>query len=335
MSVTAKEIAERLQISAAAVSMALNGKRGVSEQTRQQVLTAAKEMGYDFSRISGKAVPQNAHINFIIYRRQGAVVDDTPFFAQLSEGIQTACRQARLKLEINYMFFGDHIERQLQDIVYGESSGVILLGTEITKQELDPFLALPIPLVILDVDQDTVRRDCVLINNNQGAFLATDYLIGRIHQQPGYLHSSYFIHNFEERADGFYRAVRHNGMSASKSIVHSLTPSVEGAYADMTEILKRQDPLARGYFADNDLIAVGAMRALQEQGYRIPEDVAIIGFDNVPLATYVDPPLTTVHVPKQYMGEIATQRLTEIMNSKSHCPVKIEIGTQLIRRTSC
>ena len=92
-------------------------------------------------------------------------------------------------------------------------------------------------------------------------------------------------------------------MSSSRSIVHILTPSMEGAYADMLEIIKNGEELASCYFADNDLIAVGAIKALKENGYRIPQDIGIVGFDNLPLGSVIEPALTTIHVPKQYMGE--------------------------------
>ena len=102
----------------------------------------------------------------------------------------------------------------------------------------------------------------------QGAFNATVRLIHKHIGQPGYLHSSYPIHSFEERCEGFYRALRKNGLPSSKSVVHLLSPSVEGAYADMLELLEQNTPLASCYFADNDNIAIGAMKAFQHKGYK-------------------------------------------------------------------
>lgn len=124
-------------------------------------------------------------------------------------------------------------------------------------------------------------------------------------------------------------------MSTSRSVVHHLSPTVDGAYCDMKAVIKSGDELTRCYFADNDLIAAGAMRALSEAGYRIPEDISVIGFDDMPMCTYITPPLSTVHVPKQYMGEIAVKRLAEIINSTSASHVKIEISTEIIKRKSC
>lgn len=333
MPITAKELAKMLNLTPAAVSMALNGRPGVSDQTRKLIVETAEAHGYDFSRLSRKHAPGGS-VNFIIYRRQGAVVGDTPFFAQLSEGIEATCKRFQLRLQINYLYRSDDIELQLRDIIYGGSRGIILLGTEMARDDYRLFEKLPIPLVLLDVYFDFARRDCVLINNVQGAYIATDYLISKTQKQPGYLHSSYSISNFEERADGFYKAVRQHGMSTSKSIVHRLSPSVEGAFADMTGILESGEETAPCYFADNDLIAIGAMRALAAKGKRIPEDVAIIGFDDISTASYIDPPLTTINVPKQYMGEMAIRRLLEIIENRNSPPLKIEVGTTLVKRHS-
>lgn len=337
MGITAKELAKLLSLSEAAISMALNNKPGVSTATRKKVLAAAKANGYDFTRIhENNAQPQvtNGTIYFILYRKHGAVVTDTPFFSQLSEGIDYGCKRAHYHLNVYYLYEGDNVSRQLEDIIRMGCKGIILLGTEMKEIDFEPFSKLSVPLVLLDTYFETSKTDCILINNVQGAYQATNYLISKCKSQPGYLRSSYTINNFSERADGFYKAVRENGMSTSKSLVHFLSPSMEGAYADMRSLLDQGEEVARCYFSDNDLIAAGAIKALKEKGYRIPEDIAVVGFDNMPLGTYVDPTLTTVNVPKQYMGEMAAQRLAYVIESKTNNPVKIEISTSLTKRKS-
>jgi len=334
MAITAKELAEILGMTPAAVSMALNGRKGVSAGTRQRVLEAAEQHGFDFSRLHRRGREHGSRVSFLLYRRQGAVVADTPFFSQLFEGVENGCKQAGLRLQMHALYSDANLGEQLQDIVYSGCSGAILLGTEMLREDYALFTRLPFPLVLLDTWFDSLRHDSVLINNVQGAFMATDYLISRRKAQPGYLHSSYPIGNFEERADGFYKAVRRHGMPTSKSVVHRLSPSVEGAFADMSAILRQGEELASCYFADNDLIAIGAMRALAAHGCRIPDDIGIIGFDDTPPSDSPAPPLSTVHVPKQYMGEMAARRLAEIMDNRDHLPVKIEIGVRLVKRGS-
>lgn len=336
MAITAKELAAALGLSEAAVSMALHNKPGVSAQTRRKVMESAKEKGYDFSKIKEEEVPviTNGTIFFLIYRKHGAVVADTPFFSQLSEGIDAGCKKCHFHLNVYYLYEDQGIEAQLENIIRLGCKGIVLLGTEMKEDDFSPFRHLSVPLVMLDNYIDTIDTDCVLINNIQGASAATNYLISRIKSQPGYLRSSYEINNFAERADGFYKAIRQNGMSTSATIVHQLAPSMEGAYADMLALLARGEKPAKCYFADNDLIAAGAMRAFKDNGYRIPEDISIIGFDNMPLSSYVEPALTTIHVPKQYMGEMAVLRLAyAIENSNSkRSYIKMEISTTLVKR---
>jgi len=335
MSITAKELAKMMNLSTAAVSMALRNKQGVSSETRRKVMEMAEKHGYDFSKVS-KPGTSSQHITFAIYKRQGAVVGETPFFSELSEGIETACTENHYKLHVTYIHKSDDVQAKVEEIVSYDCAGIILLGTEMQPEDFVPFANLRIPVVVVDLYLDCINYDCVLINNMQGAQMATDYLINRTKKQPGYLRSSYTIGNFDERADGFYKAIRRHGMSTSKSIVHRLTPSIDGAFADMIEIIEQGNELAPCYFADNDWIAIGAMKAFQKKGLRIPEDVAVIGFDNVPMASYIAPALTTVHVPKKYIGQVAVRRLAEIIgNGGVHYPVKIEISTKLKKRLTC
>lgn len=334
MSITAKELAKKLNLSAAAVSMALNNKPGVSTATRQLVLDAAEKNGYDFSRLSEKRSATGS-IYFVIYKKHGTVVTDTPFFSQVSEGISLGCKKQNYNLKVNYIYEDEEtIQRQIENIQYSDCCGIILLGTEMTPADTAPFLRLPIPMVLLDAYFETVACDSVLINNVQGAYNATRYLIQKCNKQPGYLRSAYDISNFSERASGFYNAIRAGGMSVSKTIVHALTPSMEGAFADMLDIIQNGEELAPCYFADNDLIAVGAMKALKQSGFKIPGDISIVGFDNMPISSVIEPSLTTVHVPKKYMGETAASRLISLIQEPGQPPVKTEISTTLLKRNT-
>ena len=331
MSISAKELAQKLNISAATVSMVLNRKPGISEKTRNLVLDAAREYGYDFSK-KWDTAEEKGSILYVIYKKHGTVVADTPFFSQLTEGIEQACKGKGFELQITYFYENKDIGAQIQELSEKNCQGILLLGTEMDVEYFQPFTRLKEPMVVLDTYFEELDCDSVLINNVQGAYLAARHLIRTCKTQPGYLRSAYQISNFAERSSGFYKAVRAAGMSSSRSIVHSLTPSMEGAYTDMLELIKNGEELASCYFADNDLIAVGAMKALKESGYRIPQDIGIVGFDNLPLGSVVEPALTTIHVPKQYMGEAAAQKLIDLLNTPGHPPTKTEVSTMLVKR---
>ena len=333
MSITAKELATKLHLSEAAVSLALNDKPGVSRATRQRVIDAAREYGFDFTRKGIAAMGKKGTICFAICKKSGAVVSDTPFFSVLTDGINLGCRRMQYDCVVRYLY-DDDIDDHIYTLESSHFSGVILLATEIDENTLKRFSRISLPIVVLDAYFEKLDFNFVLINNIQGAFTATEHLIKQRRAQPGYLRSDYWISNFDQRADGFYKAIRANGMSTSKSPVLRLTPSQEGAYEDMKRLLANGEKPADCYFADNDLIAFGVVMALKEAGYRIPEDVAIVGFDDIPACEYMIPQLTTIQVPKLFMGETAAQRIIQLIELKNSPPLKIEISTKLIKRKS-
>ena len=335
MSITAKELAKILGLSPAAVSMALNQKPGVSAKTREKVISTAKQYGYDFSKREYPSLTSSASTKgallLLVYRKSGVVVSDSPFFNEVFEGIHEKCSQLHYTLSIQYLYDREQAQAALRG---NKADGIILLGTEMAAEDYQPFEQCPVPIVVLDTYFETVQANYVLINNTQGAYQATGFLIKRCMSQPGYLRSAYPIGNFNERANGFYQAIRDYGMSPSKSVVHLLSPAPDGAYADMCCLLEQQEELACCYFADNDAIACAAMRALQEHGYRIPEDISIIGFDDIPVCGYVIPALTTVRVSKRYLGNTAVSHLIRLMEEKTNVCCKIEISTELVVRGS-
>lgn len=334
MSITAKELAAKLGLSESAISLALNDKPGVSRATRRRVIEAAKQHGFDFSKKAVTTLGKKGTICFVIYKKSGAVVSDTPFFSALTDGINMGCRRRRYDCVIRYLYDDDDIADQIYTLGNSQFNGIILLATEIDENSLKSFAQIEVPLVVLDAYFEKLDFNFIIINNIQGAFMATEYLIKKRRTQPGYLCSDYWISNFDQRADGFYKAIRASGMSTAKSQVLRLTPSQEGAYEDMKQLLESGEKPVDCYFADNDLIAFGAMLALKEAGYRIPEDVAVVGFDDMPACEYMSPTLSTIMVPKLFMGETAAMRVIQLIECANAPPLKIEVSTKLVKRKS-
>lgn len=331
MSISAKEIANKLNISAATVSMVLNNKPGISENTRIKVLEVAKEFGYDFVK---KQETVTGILHFVIYKKHGNVVADTPFFSKVTEGIDDMCRDNGYQLQISYFYESRNIYDQMKGIVESGCLGIILLGTEMTSKDFAPFSELSIPLVVLDSYFEELDCDSVLINNVQGAYIATKYLIEKGHRKIGYLRSKNVIGNFEERADGYYKALRNANIPTSHPYTFSLTPTMDGAYKDFKEFLVTNPELPTAFFADNDILAAASIRAIKEHGLKVPEDISIIGFDDIPVCEVLDPPLTTMNVPKQILGALAVERLINNINNPSGDRIKIELATKLIERSS-
>ena len=176
MSITAKELAKQLGLSPSAVSIALNNKPGISTETRKKILDAARVSNYDFSKIGEKKTTAGT-IYFLIYIKDGAVVYENPFITQVQEGIATACAQHEYKLLVRNLYEEGDVLEQLNNIIYSNCAGLIILGTEMQKPDFMYLKNLTVPIVLLDTYCDFPNVDCVMINNMQGAFNATVRLI--------------------------------------------------------------------------------------------------------------------------------------------------------------
>ncbi len=331
-----KDIANELAISPATVSLVLNNKPGISEETRQKILTLVEEKGYTTNLLSKPAFKNNRDIRFVIYKKHGKVVSETPFFSELIEGIDKEAREEGYNLLVSYINELDNTKMDVLRILEETSpDGILLLATEMNGEDIEPFKQLFLPLVLLDNNfEDERQLDIVIINNRQGTYEAVKYLVDLGHKEIGYLHSSVWINNFDERKLGFMNALNELGLKFNKHHVVEIEPTMEGAYNDVLKYLDSIRSLPSAFFSDNDIIAFGAMKAMREKGINIPQDVSIIGFDDMPFCEMIDPPLTTLRVYKQRMGRIAMRRLIEKIENNPEEVIRVEVNTELVERKS-
>lgn len=339
MSITAKDIAKNIGVSTATVSMVLNNRPGVGEDTRIKILEAAKELGY--KRQSRILYTKNKSLNLVIYKKHGDVVSDTPFFSELTQGIDLETRNDGFSLVISYFYESHSSQEQLASIAASSSQGIILLATEMEARDLKRFMSLQVPMVILDNTFDDVDIDSITINNVQGSIQAVKHLEESGHRQIGHLRSSVGINNFYERRDGYVKAMKDrfgsdtfgpNSPELKYTIPISSTSS--GAYEDMKKYLSSKPKIPSAFFADNDIIALSCIRALREEGYHIPGDVSVVGFDDIPASALIEPPLTTMRVPKKTLGTLAVERLLKRINGETSESLRIAVNTTLISRAS-
>lgn len=327
-----RDIAKLAGVSPGTVSNALNNRKGVGKETKEKVLKIAKELGY----IKEDNKQESRVIRFIIYKKHGYVVSDTPFFAELIEGIETACRNESYELLISHISGSKNSSKDVEKIIKQEKvAGILILATEMDKSDLDLFRNLHVPIVFLDNYLSDEKFDFVLINNSKGAYQAVRHLINNGHKEIGFLGSSIHINNFSYRYEGYIKALAEANLDNKKEYELSLEPTLEGSYRDMKELILNKDiKLPTAYFALNDIIAFGAMKALRECGIKVPDQVSIVGFDDMPFCEISTPRLATVRVYKQYMGQIAIDRLIECISKKHNIPIKIEVETELVARES-
>jgi DNA-binding LacI/PurR family transcriptional regulator len=332
MGLKTKDIAAALHISPATVSLVLNNKPGVGKQTRERIFKYISDSGYDAGVLSKPLLEGKRNIRFIVYKKHGMVVSDTPFFSQLIEGIEQESRRSGYNLLISYIDETAENNSALRIVSENLPDGILILATEMATEDIIKFCDLAAPVVALDRPFKGLAIDTVVIDNVQGAREAVTYLIEMGHARIGYLHSSVEISNFMQRCEGFAGALRDHGLAVGEDSVLSLVSTFDGAYSDMQAFLQSGRELAEAYFADNDIIALGAVKAMNEAGIRVPEDVSVVGFDDIPMAAMTD--LSTVGVFKQRLGMIAVKRLIERINNPLEEYVNIEVGTRLIFRKS-
>ncbi len=333
--VTARDVAKAAGVSPATVSLVFRNKPGVGNDTRERVFSCARDLGFEYALPD--APRKTSTLLLVIYKQHGRVLADTSFFESLIKGVSDATYSLGYhRLSISYFYAQQDKEEQLAAIRSVKCAGIILLATEMRAGDVAQFERLGVPIVLLDNWFPTKHLDSVVIDNTRGAWSAVRYLANVGHREIGYLHSSTEIRNFLERREGYLSAAR--GLDDDVNSVHSIVgvgSTLESAYSDMSEYLDHDPYLPTAFYADNDVIAISCMRALQDHGYRVPEDISILGFDDETSAATCNPPLTTMRVPKSRMGALAVKRLVDHIHGETEGEVvRIAVLPEIVQRAS-
>lgn len=339
MAITIKDIAQQLNISPATVSLALNGRPGVNAQTRENVLELVKELNYTghvgADKLSKKKQGKNlGTIGFLVYKRYAKIITDSQFFTALISAVEGAAKTRNYTMLLTYCIGENEIVESLRLLKNSNLSGLLVLGTELSEEDAATFYHSNLPTVILDCDILGCELDTVTIHNKDGIFRAMKYLHELGHKQIGYLRSSFSIRNFAQRFFGYERCLEYFGLEQDKQKIFMLEPTLEGSCADVLELLKSGITFPPAIIADNDLIALGAMKAFSQRGIRIPDDVSIIGFDDIPMASFIEPQLTSIRVPCDDFGEVAVEQLLSRQENPHAITKKISVSTELKIRSS-
>ncbi len=334
MKTTMRDIARLAGVSPATVSNALNGRPGVGPESAQEILRIAKEMGY--TGVHGAKSVEHGHIRLVVFKRHGLVVMDTQFFMELIESIDRECQAAGLDLLITHIHArqdADYAER-IRALCQEQCAGILLLGTEMHPEDLALFSPCASPLVALDNLFHGEKVHAVVMDNRGAGYRATRALYEKGHRRIAHLTSSVPFSNMADRQSGYEAAMRACGLPVAEDSIWQVTPTLEGAYTEMKAHIAAGRALPGAFFAGNDIIAVGAMRALAEKGIQVPSDVSVIGMDDLSICQIANPPLSTIRVYRREMGAAAVHTLLTVGRDLSPCVLKTELSVDLIHRDS-
>ena len=328
---TIREIAAQAGVSPDAVSLVINNKKGVSEETRKRILSVMEESGY--SPAIRKKEQKPLKIVVLKYRVHGIAFEENQgFIASIVDRIESECRHHGYDL-LMYNCDPANAAASIKDMMNPPPDGVILIATELPEEDFPLLDLIDVPLVALDQNLYYPKVDCVVMDNENLMASLVEYLVKCGHREIGYFKFSQAVRNCDERYRGYLAALKRLGLEAPEPVI--LKPTVDGAFEDLAGLIRSGQYIPHGaVVCDNDTIAIGAIKAIREAGYSIPEDISIIGFDDIPFSATTMPALTTMRISRSAMGEMAVNILRRRMKHPDYPCMKLLLSGKLIIRNS-
>lgn len=327
---TIRDVARASGVSIATVSRVFNNSPLVSEQTRQRVVAAASRLGYWPNGIARSLITSRTHA-------LGVLLPDLhgEFFSEVIHGIDLAARERGFHLLVSRCSSGaDELTGALRSMK-GRVDGLIVMAPDMGASAALKQIAGSVPTVLLNPESALPGCDSLTIANFEGAYEVVRHLFGLGHTRIAIITGPEHNSDARQRLDGYRAALRDCGTGPSPALECPGDFTETSGYEAALELLARA-PRATALFVANDHMAVGVMGALQDAGVRVPGDMAVAGFDDIRMARYLTPPLTTVHVDKLRLGQRAVQLLLGPERASRPVEGRHEVlATTLVARGSC
>ncbi|MEX2262910.1 MAG: LacI family DNA-binding transcriptional regulator [Bryobacteraceae bacterium] len=308
MAVSIKDVAQRAQVSHSTVSRALQNPRRLNQDTAQRVQQIAREMGYRPNSIGRSLVTRRTDTIGVVVT---TVAD--PFVAEVVAGVEEVAHNRGYAV-----FLANSNAQPEREISVVRSfhdrrvDGVLVMASRVGSLYLPLLEELNVPIVLVDNQYPGEFAHAISIDDRGGARMAVRHLIELGHRRIGYVADQYGLQSDEDRKMGYAEELESAGLAFSAALVAHGDGKAEGGRVAMQSLLALRDP-PTAVFCYNDMTAIGALRTLHSKGWKAPEEMSVVGFDDLPIAQYVEPPLTTVRQPKAEMGRMAAERLLNLL----------------------
>ena len=326
---TIKDVAKRAGVSTATVSRVLNGDERVTPAYREAVQRAVAELDYRPDRIARNLRARRSQM-------LGLIISDieNPFFTSVVRGVEDVAYENDHTILLCNSDEDPEKERLYLDIMTAErAAGVIVSAACETDNHSRAVLQAGIPVVAMDRRMRDLEVDTVVVDSAEGAYQLVRHLLESGHRRIGLIGGPQQVTTAREREAGYLRALAEHGLRPDPALIKSTDYKLAGGYEATCQLLELEQP-PTAMFAANNLTTLGALNCIHERGLRIPEDVAIGGFDDMPWATSLNPPLTAVAQPTYELGRTAADLLLRRIRDKGHNVVEVKLATRLVIRKS-
>ena len=302
--ITIREVAQHAQVSVTTVSHVINGTRFVSEEAKARVQAAIEALHYVPSAVARSLKSSRTHTVGMMIPN-----NSNPYFAEIIRGIEDTCFAAGFNVILCNSDDDPHKQAAYVRVLSEKQvDGLIVLSSGGDPELLDTLRGAPMPQVVVDREIDDLAADLVEVDHEGGARLAVAHLVSLGHARIACIAGPLALSPARQRVQGWRSALQAAGLACDDALVADGGFTAAGGFAAMRALLVYRPSAV---FASNDLMAIGALCAAAEAGLRVPQDLSMIGFDDIALAAYSNPPLTTIAQPKHQTGELAAQLLMQ------------------------
>ncbi len=333
MAYTLEDIARLAGVSRSTVSRVVNNHPSVRPEVRQRVWQVIREVGYQPHAAARNLATRRSDIIGLVIPEAVSTLFTDPFFSLLIRGITDACYEQGYHLMLA-LFSTPAQEEDLYNRLLRSHylDGVILASTRLDDPLIERLVGDRVPFVSVGRHPHP-QVSYVDVDNVAGARMAVDHLIRQGHTRVGTITGPLNMAAGQDRLEGYKQSLAAHHIPLDDRLIVEGDFTENGGLAGMNRLLALEPP-PTAVFVASDTMAMGALRAVRQAGLRVPEDVAIIGFDDVPQATYLDPPLTTVRQPIQRLGEIAVRVLVDVIAQGPEIPQRVVLMPELVVRST-
>ncbi|MCS0437073.1 substrate-binding domain-containing protein [Vibrio diabolicus] len=328
---TMKDIAKLAGVSTSTVSHVINKTRFVSEEISERVNNAAKELNY----YAPSALARSLKVNRTKTIGMLVTTSTNPFFGEVVKGVERSCYHKGYSLILcNTEGDNERMRQSINTLLQKRVDGLILMCSSLEGERIDVFERYPdIPVVVMDWGPMLFTSDKIQDNSLRGGYLAAKYLIDCGHTEIGCITGPLIKHQAQMRYEGYKRAMNEAGLEFNANWIIESDFECEGGYQAFMKMAQR-GILPSSIFVSNDMMAMGVINAANELNIKVPEQISIIGYDDIHIAKFMSPSLTTIHQPKYRLGQAAVETLVRKLDDKSTEAQVVQLEPTLVERKS-